>query len=63
MKHYHDLEKDEMVYDENLHYNIVKFEGWTTMWDFAQGHTCSTNTGAKICLLTMSRSTPSRSVL
>ena len=45
MKHYHDLEKDEMVYDENLHYNIVKFEGWTTMWNFAQGHTCSTKTG------------------
>ena len=45
MKHYHDLEKDEMVYDENLHYNIVKFEGWTTMRDFAQGHTCSTKTG------------------
>ena len=29
INYYHDREKDEMVYDEDLHYNIINFDGWT----------------------------------
>lgn len=37
INYYHDREKDEMVYDEDLHYNIINFDGWTYNVGFRAG--------------------------